>query len=187
MCLNTELKQQKYVTVHTHAHTHTQAQDWHSYFPASQEQEISWMKLIMAQSVTAHVLHIRTCYARSQEVTLILQKHTQSHPGKSKHAQADIQKKTHTGTYIHTQNSQMFALQGQEITCVCRRSGTCNTLQVHTHGSFMCVCVCLPVRVFASLWIGVYLSSIKPDQSLSRVPHHRDGVSLSAVSYYCMD
>lgn len=119
----------------------------------SQEQEISWMKLIMAQTVTAHVPHIRTRYACSQEVTLILQKHTQSHPDTSKHAQADTQKKTHTGTYIHTQNSQMFALQGQQITCVCRHSGTCNTLQVHTHGSFIRpVCVfCLCVCAFASV------------------------------------
>ncbi len=93
------------------------------------------MKLIMALSVTAHVPHIRTKYARSQEVTLILQKHMQSHPDTSKHAQAETRKKTRAGTYIHAQNSQMFALQGQGITCVCRRSGTCYTLQVHTHGS----------------------------------------------------
>lgn len=95
MCLNSEVKQQKYVTVHTHMHKIG------TVISCSQEQEISWMKLIMALSVAAHVAHIRTSYARSQEVTLILQKHTQSHPDMSKHAQADTQKNAHTDTYIH--------------------------------------------------------------------------------------
>lgn len=77
-------------------YTHTHKAD--TVLSCSQKQEISWMKLIMAQSVSAHVPHIRACYTRSQEVTLIFQKHTQSHPDTSKRAQAD----THTQKQIHT-------------------------------------------------------------------------------------
>lgn len=98
----------------------------------SQKQEISWMKLIMALSITAHVPHIRTCTRRtaSQEVTLILQKHTQMQPNTSTHAQADALTGMHT--HIQAQYSLMFALRGQEITCVCRLLGNRKTHQVHT-------------------------------------------------------
>ena len=78
------------------------------------------MKLIMAARAAAHVTHIRISFARSQEVTLISQKHTQSHPDASKHEQAGAQN-THARTHTHTHNRPMFAVQGQKITCVCQR------------------------------------------------------------------
>lgn len=89
-----QVKQQKYGTVHTHM------QKTVTVLSCSQEKEISWMKLIKAPNVTAHVAHIRSSYARSQEVTLILQKYTQSHPDTSKHAQQKHKRK-HTRRRIH--------------------------------------------------------------------------------------
>lgn len=151
MCWNSGLKTTK-ICQCPHAHMHKTG----TVLSCSQEQEISWMKLIMALSVTAHVAHIRTSYARSQEVTLILQKHTQSHPDTSK-ARTSRHTKESTHRHIHPsvhRNGQMFALRGQEITCVCKSSETRNTAQVHAwqfysplhmclHGPAYLVCVCV--------------------------------------------
>lgn len=175
-------------TLHKTGHSHTlclktdlEEQKSGSVLSWSQEAEISWMKLIMAQSVTAHVAHIRTRFARSQEVTLISQKHTQSHPDTSKHAQGVTQKKTlrHIYPSIHPQNSQMFALQGQEVTCVCRSSETCNTLQVHTHTAGLfpsaCVSVCLSVGAFPCVkraYLSANQSRVYPESHITNADYY---------------
>lgn len=91
-----------------------------------------------------------------------------------RHVQArttETQKKTHTQTHtsIHTENSKMFALRGQEITCVCSRSETCNTWQF-----FLCwmgECLLAQVRawfcVLTSVCVGLYVATIWPEQPTS--------------------
>lgn len=61
---------------------------------------------------------------------------------------AETQKKTHTQTHtsIHRENSKMFALRGQEITCVCSRSETCNTWQFFSSAAWVSVCLHKRVR-----------------------------------------
>lgn len=109
-------------------------------------------------SVTAHVAHIRPVYARSQEAALILQKHTQSHPGASTRATHNRKHAQSHARPTRAPSGRMFALRGQEITRVCESSETSNTLQVHMPGSFtplwvtvcllVCVCVCVNRTLF---------------------------------------
>lgn len=117
------------------------------------------------------------------------------------HAQADTQRKTHTQARISiywiakclhckVRGSHVFA-GAQGLVTLCR--------YIHMAALFapcdwavacMCVCaqwglyVCVCVCVCASVWIGVCLSAIKPDRSLSRVPHHSSRVSHCAVFHF---
>lgn len=161
--------------------TRTQA---NTVLSCSQEQEISWIKLIMAPSVcAAHTDPTR--HAASQEVTLILQKHTQSQPDaqvdalQSKHAQARTRMSIScTGKCLRWEVRRAHVFAGARGPA--------------THSRYVHVVVLFAPRVSAHVRLPVcQQASIYPASSKCGVypePHIIEGkVSPSAVLYYCMD
>lgn len=128
----------------------------------SQEQEISWKKLIMAQSVTAHVPHRQPgSHTDLAETYTVAARHVNAR--KSRHT-------THTRvSLLCVVKCLHYKVRGSHVFAGTRGPVThCRYIHMAVLFHPVCVCVCpyacacgcVPLFVCASVWIGVYLSSV---------------------------